>query len=175
LVAVLVVAGGAVLLFAAREGPPLPETPELDLSVQNEHGFTVRYPRGWQVQAHEVGEERTAVVFYDPATGRLDRARRAFDVIGEKATLADARREAEEAVAGRFEDYTKVAIEEGLAVSGRPAFRHEFVVSGLRYDQWWVEREGGTFRITFWEPAADHPTANALNRKILATFEILAA
>jgi hypothetical protein len=133
-------------------------------------GFTLSVPSGWQESRRTVEEGRTGVLHFDPATGTAQRPRRAVDVIVEIAALPDVRRGVVDIFSKRFKEYRQIRIVDGLTLSGRSAFRHEFLAEGLRYDQWWIERTGGTFRITFWAPIEEFPGAGALNDQIITTF-----
>jgi hypothetical protein len=133
-------------------------------------GFTVSVPANWQESRRIVEEGRAGVLHFDPTTGTVARPRRAVDVIIEIAALPDVRRGVVEIFSKRFKEYRQIRIVDGLDVGGRAAFRHEFLAEGLRYDQWWIERTGGTFRVTFWAPIEEFPGAGALNDQIIATF-----
>jgi hypothetical protein len=133
-------------------------------------GYKLSVPSTWQESTRTVEEGRAAVLNFDPATGTVAVPRRAVDVILEVAKIADVRQGVEDVFAKRFKQYQKIRIVDGLTVGGRPAFRHEFLAEGLRYDQYWIERTGGSFRVTFWAPIEEFPGAGAINDQIIATF-----
>jgi hypothetical protein len=171
--AAFVVAG----IVAARSlRPPgsvaTPSPPVLVPSSFADLGFAVGYPRGWRYGRRTVEEGRSGVLYRDPASGAASNATRAFDVIPEAVSLTNARADVEATFRQRYADYAKLAIEDGATVDGRAAFRHRFATGGLVFDQWWIERGNGTFRVTFWSPRDDEQ-AGARNANILTTFRIL--
>lgn len=135
-------------------------------------GFAVSYPRGWRSARRTIEQGRSAVLFRDPTSGEASAPQRAFDVIAESVPLAQAREGVEGTFRGRFRDYTLIGLFDAT-VGGRPAFRHEFFASGLRFEQWWVERPDGTFRLTFWQPRTDPHASSELNARIAATFRVV--
>ena len=151
-------------------GPTGTEPVQLVERAYADLGFALSVPASWQEYRRVVEEGRNAVLNFDPATGTQARPRHAVDVIPEVGAITDVRQGVEQVFSQRFKQYQKVRIVDGLTVGGRAAFLHEFLAEGLRYDQYWIERTGGSFRVTFWAPIEDFPAAGALNDQMIATF-----
>lgn len=171
LVAGIVVAAGLLALELVAPGG-LP-TEEVELRAQSFPGlgFAVSHPVGWTVESSPV-EALDAVSFTDPR--RQDGAsRRGFRVVADSVPLERVRNEVEELFRRKRADYRKITITDGLELAGEQALRHIFRDGGLIFEQWWVPREGGTFRIEFWAPASEQEVANAENGRILETFQVV--
>jgi hypothetical protein len=180
--AVALVSVGAWLLVACSGGgTPISETlPPSDSSpgpqplgerTYADIGFSMSVPGNWTESRHTVEGGLSAVLNFDPSSGPATKPKRAVDVIAEVAMIADVRGGVVDIFSRRFEQYRQIRLIDDLSVGGRAAFKHEFLAEGLRYDQWWVERDGGSFRITFWGPIDQFPAAGVLNDEIIATFK----
>jgi hypothetical protein len=83
----------------------------------------------------------------------------------EKAIVAEIRRPP----AGR----DPIAVNDGLTVRGRLAFRYTFGEAGAYNEQWWISGRSGTFRIDIWAPVASQSDVGALGDRVVRTFEVL--
>jgi hypothetical protein len=149
---------------ATQTGLPLHETSYPDL------GFNISVPGSWTERKHSVEGGLIAVLHFDPLSGDPAKPKRGVDVIVEKAQIADVRRGVVDIFSRRFTEYRQIRLVDDITVDGKPAFKHEFLAEGLRYDQWWVSRDGGSYRITCWGPINEFPAAGAVNDQILASF-----
>lgn len=181
-----VVVAATLLLVVALRPPPAPSpSPSLASSPEASSvalverafpdlGFAVSHPATWISSRRTIEEGRVAALFRDPESGTRERPERAFDVISENVSLSEARGRVEEDFRARFPGYAKIGITDGLQAAGRPAFRHEFFVERLRYVQWWIERDGGSLRVTFWGPRTQRAGRVAMfTETILATLRFL--
>lgn len=130
-------------------------------------GFAVSHPAGWTVASSRAGG-LDAVEFTDPTQP----SQRGFRVVVDDVPLGRVRDEVEELYRRRRADYRAIAMTDGR-VGGRPAVRHVFLDSGLAYEQWWVERTGGTHRIELWSAEREAEDATVLYERIVRSFEAL--
>lgn len=177
------IAIGGIMIAAAvalRGSPPAPTpTPVTDpedvVLVAKSYpdlGFAISHPRGWVFRRETVGPGRIAVIWRDPSGGRQGAERRAFSVIAEPSLAFDeARRTTEASTQQDVPGYHKVEIVDGLMIGDRRAFRHSFRNESLRFDQWWMDGGGGSFRLTIWSPEDRYNEAQGVNERIALTFQ----
>jgi hypothetical protein len=169
LVAGLVVALGLLALELVGPGSGLDSgDPSLQRQTFDDLGFAISYPSGWTLQTARVQRLR-AVTVVDPLEAR---AQRGFRVALDTVSL----RQAESGVRSLSRDgrrtYQRISIDAAVEVAGAPALEHIYSSGGLRFEQWYVARAGGTYRIEFWAPVARAEEASTVNARVLDSFEI---
>lgn len=168
LAAGIIVAGGLLALELVGPERLLIRDDELTQRSFPGLGFAVSHPVEWTVEAGRL-RRLDAVSFADPE--RV--TRRGFRVIVDGVSMQRVRGEVEALFRRERPGYRKLGITDELELAGRPALRHVFIDGPLVFEQWWVTRNGGTFRIEFWAPEGEREGANAENGRILETFRLV--
>jgi hypothetical protein len=167
LVAGLLVAVGLLSLELVGPGPAL-DPGDVDLQEQefDDLGFVISSPVGWSVRRGRV-ERLQGVTFIDATEAGQ---RRGFRVVLDKLSLREVNRHLASLVRNR--DYDRISADSGVEVGGQPALEHVYTQGGLRFEQWYVERPGGSYRIEFWAPMDATEQASTVDAQILDTFEV---
>lgn len=128
-------------------------------------GFAISYPTGWSV-----GTEGTGVVESVSFTDPDEPSQRGFRVVLEDVALDRVREDVEDRYRLRRPGYRLIGMTDE-EVAGRPTVRHVFADEGLVFEQWWVERPEGTFRIELWSPERDAELAADVHDRIVRSFD----
>jgi len=129
-------------------------------------GFALSVPKSWVDTP--VGAAQ-GVSFTDRAAP----PGRGFRVLLQTPTLAAAQAtvvsEIHRPPAGR----DPIAVNDGLVVGGYRAFRYTFGQGNAYYEEWWIQRTGGTYRIDIWAPVTAQNEVGSTGDRVVRTFEQL--
>jgi hypothetical protein len=160
----------AVLLVAKPFSPERdPATVGLVRRVYPSLGFDISVPRSWKDAPTTVGGAR-GIAFTD--SGK-DAARDGFRVLAMTTSLQEAQAAVVAEIRRPPGDKDPIAINEGLRVGGRRAFRYTFGSGSSYIQQWWVERPGGTLLLQMWTPVASQREASVLSDRVVETLHVI--
>jgi hypothetical protein len=164
----LVVAG---VLIAVKPFEPVPTVTDGGLARHSYAvlGFAVSVPSNWTDRATTVGGSR-GVAFSDSSHNASQQGLR---VLVESASLAAAENAITAEIRRPPAGKDPIAVNDALVVGGRRAFRYTFEYAKTYYEQWWVERPGGTFRVEFAAPVTNQHEAGLVADRVVRTFAVL--
>jgi hypothetical protein len=128
-------------------------------------GFAISVPQGWRDAP--IGAAQ-GVSFGNPAVPG-----RGIRVLLDNAPLAAAQNAVVNEIRRPPAEKDPIAINDGLTVGGSAAFRYTYGLGGTYFEQWWVQRNGGTYRIDIWAPATAQAEVGPLGDRVVHTFKLV--